>query len=73
IKVFWLPKNASWLDQIEIWFSVLQRKLLTPNHFPDLRTLAERIGEFISHHNASAQPIKWTYTVDKLVAQFATD
>ncbi len=29
----WLPTNASWLDQIEIWFSVLQRKLLHPNHF----------------------------------------
>jgi hypothetical protein len=33
IKVLWLPTNASWLDQIEIRFSVLQRKLLTPNHF----------------------------------------
>lgn len=73
VQVVWLPTYASWLDQIEIWFSVLQRKLLTPNHFPDLRTLAQQIGEFISHHNASAQPIKWTYTVDKLVDQFATD
>jgi hypothetical protein len=33
IEVAWLPTNASWLDQIEIWFSVLQRKLLQPNHF----------------------------------------
>lgn len=33
IKVFWLPIHASWLTPIEIWFSVLQRKLLTPNHF----------------------------------------
>jgi transposase len=73
VQVVWLPTYASWLDQIEIWFSVLQRKLLTPNHFPDLRTLAQQIGDFINHHNASAQPIKWTYTVDKLVAQFATD
>jgi transposase len=73
IQVVWLPTYASWLDQIEIWFSVLQRKLLTPNHFPDLSSLAQRIGEFIAHHNTSAQPIKWTYTVDKLVEQFATD
>lgn len=73
VHVVWLPTYASWLDQIEIWFSVLQRKLLTPNHFPDLSTLAERIGAFIVHHNDSAKPIKWTYTVDKLVAQFATD
>lgn len=73
VQVVWLPTYASWLDQIEIWFSVLQRKLLTPNHFPDLSTLAQQIAEFINHHNASAQPIKWTYSVDKLVEQFATN
>ncbi|RLA96666.1 MAG: IS630 family transposase, partial [Deltaproteobacteria bacterium] len=33
IEVYWLPKNASWLNQIEIWFSTLQRKLLQPNCF----------------------------------------
>jgi DDE superfamily endonuclease len=33
IQLYWLPTNASWLDQIEIWFSLLQRKLLQPNHF----------------------------------------
>jgi transposase len=73
VEVVWLPTYASWLDQIEIWFSVLQRKLLTPNHFPNLPTLAERIDAFISRHNESAKPIKWTYTVDTLVEQFATD
>ncbi len=48
IKVLWLPTNASWLDQIEIWFSVLQRKLLTPNHFHSLEELKQSIMEFIS-------------------------
>lgn len=67
IQVAWLPKYASWLDQIEIWFSVLQRKVLTPNHFASLDTLTQRITDFIGHHNASAKPINWTYTVDKLV------
>ncbi len=33
MRLYWLPTNASWLDQIEIWLSVLQRKLLQPNHF----------------------------------------
>ena len=36
MQLYWLPVNASWLDQIEIWFSVLQRKLLQPNHFCSL-------------------------------------
>jgi transposase len=66
IEVIWLPPNASWLDQIEIWFSVLQRKLLQPNHFKSLEELAEAISTFISCGNQTAQPIQWTYTVDKL-------
>ncbi len=43
IQVYWLPKNASWLDQIEIWSSILQRKLLQPNHFESLDALQEAI------------------------------
>lgn len=66
IQVYWLPKNASWLDQIEIWFSILQRKLLTPNHFESLASLQRAIELFIAFHNRSAKPINWSYTVDKL-------
>lgn len=66
IEVYWLPTNASWLDQIEIWFSVLQRKLLQPNDFETVTQLAEAILEFISSENLSANPIRWSYTVEKL-------
>jgi len=66
IQVFWLPANASWLDQIEIWFSILQRKLLQPNHFESLAALEKAILAFIAHHNETAKPIQWTYTIDKL-------
>jgi transposase len=66
IEVVWLPTNASWLDQIEIWFSVLQRKLLQPNHFKSLEELAEAILTFISCQNQTAKTIRWTYTVEKL-------
>ncbi|MCC5645259.1 hypothetical protein LC607_20400 [Nostoc sp. CHAB 5824] len=48
---------------MKIWFSILQHKLLTPNDFPDLKTLQQRITDFIVRHNDSAQPIKWSYTV----------
>lgn len=65
-QVFWLPANASWLDQIEIWFSVLQRKLLQPNHFNSLQALEKAISAFIAHHNQAAKPIQWTYTAEKL-------
>jgi len=66
IKVYWLPNNASWLDQIEIWFSILQRKLLKPNDFESLQTLEKAIRSFIRYCNRSAKPIHWTYTIDKL-------
>jgi transposase len=66
IQIYWLPKNASWLDQIEIWFSILQRKLLTPNHFDTLQALQTAIELFIAFHNRSAKPINWSYTVEKL-------
>ncbi len=73
IEPMWLPKYASWLDQIEIWFSVLQRKLLTPNDFPNLETLRVRLMEFIVRHNSTAQPINWSYTVAQMENQFATN
>jgi hypothetical protein len=72
IAVYWLPTHASWLDQIEIWFSVLQRKLLTPCHFESLEDLAQAIMEFIRCENLSPKPIQWTYTVEKLEKKLGT-
>jgi transposase len=66
VEVLWLPPNASWLDQIEIWFSILQRKLLQPNDFSSLEELAQAIMEFIRCQNLSPKPIQWAYTVEKL-------
>jgi transposase len=72
IDVLWLPKNASWLNQVEIWFSVLQRKLLQPNHFEHLRALVEAIDRFIRCENRAAKPIQWSYTVEKLEQKLGT-
>jgi transposase len=66
IEVNWLPNNASWLDQIEIWFSILQRKLLKPNDFESLQALENGIRSFIRFCNRTAKPIHWTYTVQQL-------
>ena len=66
LQVFWLPTNASWLDQIEIWFSILQRKLLEPNHFASTDALEQAIADYITYYTQTAKPIKWTYTVEKL-------
>lgn len=65
-QVLWLPTNASWLDQIEIWFSVLQRKHLQPNHFVNTKELETSLSTYIAYYNQAAKPINWTYTVEKL-------
>jgi len=54
------------LDQIQIWFSILQRKLLQPNHFVSVAALEQAIAAFIARYNQTAKPIMWTYTVEKL-------
>jgi transposase len=71
-QVLWLPPNASWLDQIEIWFSVLQRKHLQPNHFLSTDALETSLSEFIAYYNQAAKPINWTYTVEKLEQKLGT-
>lgn len=73
IKLFWLPKYASWLDQIEIWFSILQRKVLSPNHFESVTHLKQVLLDFIQYHNHTAKPIKWSYTIAKLEQKFGDD
>jgi hypothetical protein len=57
-----LPVHASWLNQIEVCFSVLQRKLLTPDDFGDLDSLAAQILAFEKHYNATARPFGWKFT-----------
>jgi hypothetical protein len=60
------PIHASWLNQVEIFFSVLQRKVLTPNDFPSLESLQKAILEFQAFYNEIAKPFKWKYTKDDL-------
>lgn len=55
-----LPVHASWLNQV--YFSVIQRKLLTPDDFGDLDSLAEQILAFEQHYNATARPFDWKFT-----------
>ena len=63
-----LPVHASWLNQVEIYFSILQRKAISPNDFTDLDELSERIIGFQFRYNTTATPFDWTYTRDDLNA-----
>jgi DDE superfamily endonuclease len=57
-----LPVHASWLNQIEIYFSIVQRKVLQPNDFTDLATVEERLLSFGRHYEQVAQPFEWKFT-----------
>jgi len=60
------PVHASWLNQIEIYFSVVKRKVLTPNDFPDLKAVEQRLLDFQSRYEEIAKPFKWKFTKDAL-------
>jgi len=54
--------HASWLNQVELFFSIVQRKALTPNNFGSLDELAERLLTFAEHYRQIARPFEWTFT-----------
>lgn len=60
------PIHASWLNQIEIYFSILQRKVLTPNDFVSLKELAERLFCFQDYYEQIATPFEWKFTRNDL-------
>lgn len=61
ITFHFTPRHASWLNQIEIWFSILVRKLLRRGNFTSKQHLQQRIGSFIAYFNATmAKPFRWT-------------
>jgi transposase len=60
------PIHASWLNQIEIYFSVVQRKVLAPNECDSLAELEQRLLAFQSHYETIAQPFKWQFTREDL-------
>ncbi len=71
LRLIHLPVHASWLNQIEIVFSIVQRKVLTPNDFADLDRLAEQLLGFQARFNRSATPFDWRFTRDDLNALLA--
>ena len=66
IVVVHLPVHASWLNQIEIYFSIVQRKVLTPNDFDCLEAVEERLLQFQENYERIAEPFEWKFTREDL-------
>ncbi|WP_405389532.1 IS630 family transposase [Streptomyces sp. NBC_01102] len=60
------PVHASWLNQMEIFFSIVQRKVVSPNDFTDLDQVRKRLRAFDDRYNATAQPFQWKFTTTDL-------
>jgi hypothetical protein len=56
------PVHASWLNQVEIYFSIVERKVLTPNDFASLAEVEDRLLRFQNHYAVAARPFEWKYT-----------
>jgi transposase len=68
--IHYTPKHGSWLNQVEIWFSVLARRVIRRGNFTSKADLARKILAYIAYHNDSkAHPYAWTYTGTPLVAE----
>ena len=73
-RLIHLPVHASWLNQAELFFSIVQRKALTPNDFASLDDLGERLLTFGEHYRQVARPFEWTFTrqdLDRVLAKIA--
>jgi transposase len=62
------PVHASWLNQIEIFFSVIQKKVVTPNDFASLDQLSSTLLAFVDRYNQTARPFNWNFTATDLTA-----
>ncbi len=74
LRLVHLPVHASWLDQVEIYFSVVQRKVVSPNDFFDTDAIASTLASFEDRYNAVSEPFDWRFTrddLDKLLARIA--
>ncbi len=60
------PVHASWLNQVEVYFSIIQRKVLSPNNFIDLDAVEQRLTDFEKRYNTTARPFQWKFTTTDL-------
>ena len=66
LRLIHLPIHASWLNQIEIVFSIIQRKVLNPNDLANLEEIVWRLAAFEDRYNAVSAPFDWKFTRDDL-------
>ena len=67
VHLHYTPVGASWMNQVETWFSILQRKVITRGTFPSLRSLLAKVQRFIEEWNRHPHPFRWVKTADEIL------
>lgn len=65
--VHYTPTYASWLNQVEVWFSIITQKAIRRGTFRSVRELVEKIKRFVKNHNVNSKPFVWTATADSIL------
>ena len=65
LRIHYTPAYSSWLNQVEIWFSKIQRQIIARGVFSSVNDLARKIMRFIRNYNKTATPIRWRYADEK--------
>ena len=67
--IHFTPTSASWVNQIKIWLSILQRKQIKRGVFISVKDLIEKIEGFIEHYNKNPNPFKWVKAAQEIIAK----
>jgi transposase len=70
-KLHFTPTDASWLNMVEAWFSILSKKQITRNSFPSVRALIKAINEFVAEYQKNPHPFVWAADADELLRKIA--
>jgi transposase len=71
VRIHYIPTYSSWLNQVEIWFSKIQRQIIARGVFSSVDDLAAKIMRFIRNYNKTATPIRWRYANEKQRISYA--
>ena len=61
VRLHFTPTYASWLNQVELWFSKIERDVIARGIFSSTRDLARKIRRYVDRYNRDAKPFRWTY------------
>ena len=71
-KLHFTPSDASWLNMVEGWFSILTEKQIKRNSFPGVKVLIKAINEFVAEYQKNPHPFVWTANADDILRKIAT-